>query len=487
MSNSFIDAISDETTKTFTENGSLTYNTSLSANVDLFFMGSALRGKQPKFIVDLFIKAYIENKDMALANLWYLRDIRNGQGERQSARNILKYIGTNYNELITNDFLNKIVQYGRYDDILTLLSTNTDIVIGYINDELKKNNSLLAKWLPSINTSSNKTKSLGHLVRKKLGLSCVEYRKLLSKLRKEQKLVETALSTKQYSSIQYDKVPSQASLKYRLAFARNDGERYLKYIENVKNGKTKINTATLTPVDIVKNYTKNGYSIVNNRPENEDVLNTMWNNLINVFSDNFENSIVVADTSGSMFDTYNNTSVKPIDVSLSLALYIAERNKGLFHNKFMTFSANPTLQTIKGSSLYEKLMNLNMSDWDMNTDLDKVFKVILNACKLHNVPESDCPKRIYIISDMEFDGSVNYNKTTYDRIASYYNDAGYKMPEVIFWNASARQNNVPVRFNQQGVGLISGFSPNILKYILNENDISPEKIMLNVLRNYLDK
>ena len=483
MSNSFLQAIEEETTKTYTENNSLTYSTSLNCNVDLFFQGSALRGKQPQFIINLFSKAYIENQDLALANLWYLRDIRNGQGERQTARNIFNYIGENYKEIITIEFLDKIAKYGRYDDILSLLNTNEDIVIQYIKSELEKNNSLLAKWLPSINTSSKKTIAYANKVRKGLGLNCGEYRKLLSKLRKEQHLVETSLSSKNYKSINYENIPSKAGLKYMSAFMRNDNKRYTKYLENVKEGRAKINTSVLTPVDIVKDYTKSSWTLM--KPDNDDILNTYWNKLPDVFEGKFENSIVVADVSGSMYDSLFG-SMKPMSVCLGLALYIAERNKGLFHNHFMTFSEHPQLQYIRGETLFDKLTYLEKSEWGANTNLDKVFEVILESCIKYDVPVEEAPKRIYIISDMEFDASVGSNKTTYERIIYSYNKTGYKIPEVIFWNVNARNRNIPVRFNEQGTALISGYSPNILKYILTEKDITPEKIMLSTLKNYID-
>lgn len=482
--NAFTSALKDKVTESRTLNGSLTYSTSLSSNVDLFFLGSALRGQSESRITDLFAKAMAEDSKIAMANLWYIRDIRGGQGERQQARNIVKYLATNYADLITVEFINKLVNYGRYDDILILLDTHKELVIEYIRDQLSNENSLLAKWLPSENTSSVKTKIFAKIIRQGLGITSQEYRKILSQLRAKQHLVETALTNKDYDSIQYDHLPSKAGLKYRKAFLSKDTERYKEFLTAVNSGEKKINTGTLTPVDIVNKYFAKGMSC--DRPSDDAVLNTMWNNLPDVFNGEYENSIVVADTSGSMTISYYDTSVRPLSVCISLAMYIAERNKGLFKDTFMTFSGTPELQEVKGRDLFEKINNLRKADWAGTTNLDAVFDIILRACCEHNVSADECPKRIYIISDMEFNSCVRSNATTMNRIRQKYIDCGYEIPQIFFWNVNSKTNNMPVRYNENGVGLISGFSPIILRYILNKENVTPEMIMMETLQRYLD-
>lgn len=487
--NAFTSALKNKTTETYTLNGSLTYSSSLNANVDLFFLGSALRGQTEDRITSLFAKAMVENADLALANLWYIRDIRNGQGERQQARNIVKYLGQNYPNLITVEFLQKLVNYGRYDDILTLLETHNSLIIEFIRERLANEDNLLAKWLPSENTSSKKTKEYAKKIRQGLGISSVEYRKILSQLRAKQKLVETTLTNKDYDALEYEHIPSKAGLKYRKAFLNHDAERYKSYLNQVNSGEKKINTGTLTPVDIVGKYFQNAYgwySSTCSRPSDDKVLNTMWNNLPDVFDGKYENSIVVADTSGSMLTSYGNTKVKPLSVAVSLAMYIAERNKGLFKDTFMTFSTTPQLQEIKGKDLFEKINNLSSADWHGSTDLDAVFDTILRACCEHNVEEDECPKRIYIVSDMEFNGCVKSNATTMNRIREKYIECGYQIPQIFFWNVNSKTDNIPVRYNEGGVALISGFSPNILKYVLKTGEISPQSIMLDTLSKYMD-
>lgn len=482
MNNTFINSLKEETTETETLNGSKTYSTSLSANLDLFFLGSALRGQEKDKILDLFTKAFAENKELAIANLWYLRDVRGGQRERQQARNIINYLGKNYNGIITKDFLKKIVNYGRYDDLWILLKTNKELIIEFIKECLDNNNSLIAKWLPSENTSSEETRYIAKIIRSGLKMSSKDYRQLLSKLRKQQNIVETKLTNKDYDKIDYEHVPSKAMLKYRKAFLEKDKERYNKFMNDVSNSVKKVNTATLTPVDIVDKYI-----FVNDcRPADDKVLEMLWKNLPDMFEGKKENSLVIADVSGSMFGGYNNTSTLPISVSISLAMYIAERNNGIFKNTFMTFSSRPKLQEIKGDDLFTRIQNLSQTEWGCSTDLDAVFDKILNACLKNNVPAKECPKRIYIISDMEFNYCCNSDKTTFERIKRKYADANYKIPEIFFWNINTKTKNCPVRFNEKGVALISGFSPNILKYILGKDNITPEKIMMDVLKKYME-
>ena len=468
-------AIQEETTKTYTENGCPTYSSSLNYNVDFFFMAGASRGQRDR-VLDMFIKAYIENNDIALANLFYLRDCRNGIGERDLTRAILKHIGINYPNIVSTSFLDKIVEYGRVDDILSLMNSDETYktVIQYIKENIENNNSLFGKWLPSENTSSAKTKALAKKVREGLGLTSKEYRHILSTLRKEQHLIETAMTNKDYSNVKYESLPSQAHFKHISAFKRNDADNYTKYIESLQKGEKKVNTSTLVPVQIGEKYI---YTC--GRPVNDNVLNEMWKNLPDMYEGREENALVVCDTSGSMFGM-------PLSVAVSLSLYIAERNKGKFHNEFITFSEHPNFQEIKGNDLYEKFNSIVNANWGMNTNLEAVFNLILNSCKKNNIPESECPKRIYIISDMEFDSCCGYSdKTMFENIKIKYNQAGYKLPQLFFWNVNSHQNNVPVRYNQQGVALISGYAPNILKYIIGKEDISPENIMMDTLKRYM--
>lgn len=492
--NTFLNELENETNKTYTENGALTLESTKSANVDLFFMGSALRTRNEQDIISLFAKAYAENKDLAIKNLFYIRDIRGGQGERRAFRLCLSFLAKNYQ----HDFIKiakLIPEYGRWDDLISLLDDDslesvwlargdielnvTTAILSIITKQLDVDAttdtpSLLAKWMPSVNTSSHKTRKLAKKISELLCCTESHYRKVLSTLRAKIKLVEQQMSAKDWEHIEYKNVPSRAAMLYSKAFYKHDVERYAEYIESVKSGKSTINASTLYPYDIVSKYSRGHF-----RPENDSTLQALWQNLPDYFAGSTENSICVVDTSGSM-------SGMPLNVAISLGLYVAERNKGTFKDSFITFSAQPKLQKIVGNDLFEKISNLSRANWDTNTDFQAIFDLILDAMQKPNVSKEDLPSRIYIISDMEFDSADNYTQekeTNFEIIRQKYIDAGFEMPVLFFWNVNSHQNNVPVTFRQEGVGLISGCSPSIFKYVLGKSVDNPEQIMLEVLYN----
>ena len=418
----FIDAISN---LTYTENGALTHESSLSANVDLFFHGAAIRKSKPEQIVEYFNAAFKEDPTLALRILFYLRDIRGGQGERKVFRIALKDFLMNHSEWISEKNLLLIPEYGRWDDLVymideeninsekyhKLIETIRFILQKQLKEDLASarkqlpNISLLGKWLPSINTSSKKTRNQGRLIAKLLGFSEKEYRKTLSELRKALSIVETKITNGEYNDIDYSKLPSLAAIKYVNAFHRHDDERYNQYLSDLSNNKTgvKINTSTLYPADIV-------HKILRLR-KSDDTMEQAWKNLPD-YVDNLT-GLVVADTSASMLGT-------PIEVCLSLAVYIAERNKNeAFKDYFITFSGNPQLQKIEGNSLHEKIHNLKNAEWNMNTNLQRVFDLVLDRAKAKNVPQEDMPQALIIISDMQFDCACTY-RTNFEVIEKRY-------------------------------------------------------------------
>lgn len=447
----FLDKVNTEMNKTETENGATTLRTSNNPLIDFFALAGATR-KNPELGLDLFLKAWAFNKLHTLRILFYLRDIREGQGERELFRNCLRYLSNNEPQVIQK-IITHIPEYGRWDDLLVI---NTETILPIIKDQLREdlktdNPSLLAKWLPSENTSSNKTKALAKTLIKALQTTSREYRKLLSTLRAKITLVEQKMSKKEWNTIDYDKVPSQASLKYRKAFSRNDEERYSKFLEQVDKGEKKINTATLYPYQVYKAADSVG-------------AEQLWANLPDYTQG--KNAIVVADVSGSMMGD-------PMAVSVSLALYFAEHNKGIFKDHFITFSSNPTLQKINGKTLKDKMNSIERAEWKFSTNIYKVFECVVNA----GATQEEMPETIYIISDMEFDEAIE-NKTNFQAIKDLYTAKNLKLPNLVFWNVDARNKQVPVEFSQEGVTLISGLSPTAFK--LAVENITPEQLVDNI-------
>lgn len=482
--NKFIEELEKETTKAYTQNGALTYSTSLNRNVDFFFSMAAMKNASYHSIVSSFIAAYTEDPKIAMANLWYLRDIRNGAGVKRCSEIIYRYLAENHPEELD---LSKMVEYGRWKDIMFLLETTMqpkviDFIKKQFDEDMKAEHpSLMAKWLPSYRCHNESRHNQSLILIARLFKCSKHYRKTLKALRTKLKIVEHNISEKNYKDINYNEVPSRAMYVYSKAFNRNDGERFSEYLENVKKGTDKINTSTLTPVDIVSKYITSYGSLNHKRPENEEVLDTLWNNLKDVYGDKTENSLVIADTSGSMC----SGTPMALAISISLAMYMAERNKGAFHNYFMTFSNHPILQKIVGNTIYDKLRSfrtINVS----NTDLMAAFSAILDVAVKNNLSQDEMPEKLYIISDMEFDDATSKNdKTNFEAAKQKFAEAGYVLPQIVFWNVDAKTHNVPVRFNEEGVALISGFSVNILKSILKMEKLNPYDLMMKALTPYL--
>lgn len=475
-----IDSINSEQSNTFTTNGAATFSSSLSHNLDLFSLGAACRNKTSSEKIQLFSKAFNEDKLIALKIMFYIRDCRGGQGEREFFRVCLKWLASNYPKDVERNMEN-IVKFGRYDDLFILRKTPVEnqmlnYIISIWKSDIKayKNRghvTLLAKWMPSESASSRKTITLAKWFIQKFNISERSYRKTLTYLRKYINIVEAKMSKKEWDKIDYSTVPSSASLIYKNAFQKHDAERYQYFLEQVKKGKAKINSKTLYPYDLVKHYIGSSYIKknynTNHRPD--PTVEAQWNALPDYFEGKQENSLCVIDTSNSMCG-------RPLAVALSLGIYTAEKNKGLFHNHFITFSKRPTLQKIVGNSLLEKIRNLETYDWDMNTNLVATFELILSAAKKNNVARENMPKKLYIITDMEFDYCVT-GQTAYNTMKEMYRQSGYSIPNVVFWNVDSKSKNIPVRYNQKGVALVSGFSPAIYKILAGAKIKSPLDIM----------
>jgi hypothetical protein len=439
---------------TLTANGMVTNSTSLNSNVDMFFLAGASRNISEKDIEILFQKAIIENPLVALKTLFWARDARGGAGERRFFRICSKFLNKNYFSHLEKN-IKFIPEYGRWDDIFEL---DEKIVLPLIKEGLDNKNGLLAKWLPRQNDFASK-------VRKFMGLNPKEYRKLVVGL---SNTVEQKMCAKEWDAITYPHVPSVAMNKYRSAFLKNDVNRFNEYISLVLEGKEEIKAGVLFPHQLYQAYKKG---------ENKKAVEAQWMNLIDYMADSNERIIPVCDVSGSM-TTGNGL---PMDVSVSLGVYISERNQSIFKDAFITFSTKPKMQYLKGS-LYEKLRQLETADWGGSTDLEAVYKLILTKATENKISESEMPTKILIISDMEFNSCTqNRSETALKMIQRMYYDAGYKLPELIFWNVNGRVGNVPADSSQKNVGLVSGFSPSILKSILQGSIESPEGLMLKTV------
>ena len=472
-----------QTENTFTENGMTTNSSSLNDCVNLFFQVGAMRGKDKQLVINAFVKAYSENPLVAMRLLFWARDVRGGAGERKIFRDIINYIANTQTESFSKN-LSYVPEYGRWDDLLQLVGTKLENqALELIKGGLDSGNGLCAKWMPRPNVSNREKKRQYVALRKYLGLSPKEYRKLIVGL---SKTVEQLMCSKNWSAIEYSKLPSKAMSDYMKAFSRNDLERFQAYLTSLEKGETKINAGAVYPYDITKNL-KHGIS---------RGADAQWNALPNYMKDSKEILLPVVDVSGSMeCPAGGSKSVTCMDISISLGLYISERNEGKFKDAFITFSSEPQLQILKGS-LSERYKQLQSSEWGMTTNLEAVFKLVLNQAVKHNVPESEMPTMILILSDMEFDAATGANggrlwgertpawtPTAQKMIEQMYSDAGYNMPKIVYWNLNARNDNYPVKYDTQGTALVSGFSPALLTSLLAGKDFTPEIMMLDVVNS----
>ena len=471
--------LKNEANLTHTENGAVTYQSTQSECLDLFATIGALRRESDEKITNRFLRAYAENADLAMKTLFFARDIRGGIGERRVFRTILKWLAHNEPQSVEKN-IPYIAEYGRYDDLLALMGTKCEReALAYIKKQLEadckaleagESVSLMAKWLPSVNASNDDAIRHAKHIARALGMNDAQYRKTLSALRATISIIENNLREKDYT-FDYAKQPSKAMLKYRKAVLRNDGERYTAFIDRVAEGAEQIHAGTLTPYEIITPFFKRDI-----RAEERKAID-VTSNAQEDFTGG-ENALVVIDGSGSM---YGGSDPIPATVALSLGIYYAERNTGAFHNHFITFSENPRLVEIKGKDIFEKVRYSHQFNEVANTNIQRVFELVLKAAVENHVPQEEMPAKIFIISDMEFDYCTeDCSLTNFEYAQKLFSEHGYQLPDLVFWNVNSRNRQQPVRVNAQGVALVSGFNARIFS-MLKSGILSPFALMMDVL------
>lgn len=488
------ETLNEEMNVSITENGAVGYRTTGKSLLDINFAVASMRSMSEQQIVDKFVKAFYEDKLLAVKWLFFCRDVREGIGERRLFRICMKYLSETHRD-IANAVIELIPEYGRFDDMWCLLDTDLkDDVINFIKNQLtedmrnmkeNKNISLLSKWMPSKNASSKETKRLADIIKDGLGITPRSYRKMLSTLRSYLNIVETHMSKKEWSEIDYATVPSRANLIYNSAFLRNDEERRRKYLESLQKGETKINAGVLFPHDIVHKYMTGSFWNVRVASYDDTTLEELWKALPD-YVNGSGNTICVADGSGSMTCEVGSGNVTALDVANALAIYFAERSSGQFKDTYITFSQRPQIVDLsKGKSLREKIEIALRYNEVANTNIEAVFNLILQTAINKNMTQDDLPQNILIISDMEFD-SATYerngkpNQKLFNVFADRYAEHGYKLPRLVFWNVNSRTGTIPVKENELGVALVSGFSPAIVKMVLS-NSTDPYECLLEQL------
>ena len=485
-----LEYMKQEANRTLTENGAAAFASTGSDCLDLFAAIGALRRESEAEIISRFVHAYTENADIAMKLLFFARDIRGGLGERRVFRVIFNWLAANEPGSVRKN-IEYVAEYGRYDDLLAFLGTPCEPeMLSMLGKQFAEDMaalkagravSLLGKWLPSVNASSARAKAQGKQIAKALGLAETEYRKALTALRAQIRIIENNLRMKDYS-FDYAKQPSKALFKYRQAFIRNDWERYNAFLDTAIAGKTPLHADYVAPYELVapclsgNQYANDGSFMKKITSSEKEVLNATWNALPDFGGQ--ENALAVIDTSGSMY-CYGKPI--PAAVALSLGLYFAERNTGLFKNHFIEFSARPQLIAVKGDTFADRLRYIASFNEIANTDLEAVFDLILRAAVKNQVPQAELPAKLIIISDMEFDACVdNAQVAVFQRARERYEACGYQLPRIIFWNVASRHRQQPVTQNEQGVALVSGVTPRLFSMVAGEI-LSPYAFMMEVL------
>ncbi len=484
--NTLLNAMIDATNYTLTENGALTHKTTRSDLLDMFAMGGSMRNRFDADIILMFQKAYAEDPIYALKCLFYLRDIEKGQGERRFFRTCIHWLADQDSDAAKRN-LRHIPLFGRWDDLYAFVGTKLekeafDFMKEQLSlDILSKTPSLLAKWLKSENTSSKESRALGHKTREAFGMTHKQYRKTLSLLRERINIVERLMSENRWGEIEFDKIPSRAGLIYRNAFARHDIERLAQNVEAqsykdfITDDTKKVNAKVLNPVDIANEIIYEGYSM---DEIERAALDKYWNNLKDYYNGREETGIAICDVSGSMMG-------QPLSAAVSMSAYIAERGKGPFKDHFITFSNDPKLVKFEGVDVFDKFKRAITAEWGGSTNVEAAMNLILNTAVNNNVPAEDMPEVLYIFSDMEFNyclkcgepskdlwgrscKDVENPETFFESLEKRWEECGYKLPRVIFWNLDARQENIPALGSR--FSYVSGFSLNMMEAIFSGKD-----------------
>lgn len=504
--NKFMSGLQSANNVTLTTNGAIARKTTNSDLLDLFGMGAAYRQRSDEDCILLFKKAFEENPVYALKCLFYIRDVRGGQGERRFFRVVMKWLAKNETDTVLRN-LRSVPEFGRWDDLYVFVGTPVEAeAMKFIKEQLAldvqcKAPSLLAKWLKSENTSSSDSVRLGNITRKYLGMSHKQYRKTLSILRTRINVLEKLMSENRWDEIEFDKIPSRAGMIYKNAFARHDLERMKSekavqsYEDFAKDTTTKVNAKALYPYEVVAEATKvmkcdsyGWYGSCRRAPipmddTNRLMVNKYWENLADYFKGAAFDGLAVVNTSGSMT---GSSASAPINVAISLGLYCAEKARGPFAGHYVSFSSRPQLIATEGVDFCDKVKRIYETNLCENTNIEATFDMLLDTAIRNNCTQDDLPKNLIIISDMQFDQARGYwgrkpdgsVRTLMESIEAKWNAHGYQMPTLTFWYVNAFQQNVPMEM-KDGVNFVSGMSPSLFEQIMsgkNGYDLMMDKL-----------
>jgi hypothetical protein len=443
------------TNQTFTENGAYAYKSSNSAVLDLFSMGITSEDKK-----DLILNALGEDTVLAIKTILYSRDVRAGMGNRDIFTAFFDVVDVKSNIDLVAKVINHLPDIGYWKDLVNLLTKSVildTIILQRIKQGLEDKDNLCAKWMPRQGHKAS-------IIAKYLNLSRGDYRRYIVSL---SSTVEQQMCANEWERIEYSKVPSIANRKYSTAFFRHDEARRQQFLNDALAGKAKMNSSVLYP-----------HQIIRLRQTSVDTANALWSQLPN-YMEKAVNVLPIIDTSGSMYTQAIGTEGSCLDVALGLGLYFAEHNTGTYKDLWMNFSNSPKAYYLEGETLAERINNLDFDNWGMSTDINKAMEFVLKAAKDN---PKDTPKMILIVSDMSFNSCTHY--TNYEYFKKQFKEAGVEMPSIVFWRVNVNLDKVqPITKDEKNTILINGYSPSILKSLLNLDiaNYNPYTAMLELL------
>jgi len=433
---------------TTTTNGAIQHPTSNDECVDLFSKIGSMRHWSRNGVLEYFERAFEHNPELTTRITYWARAAREGSGERKTFYTILDEIARTSPDFIS-DNARTLAQIGYWKDLIGYCDIPG--VLSVFAQAIKDGDRLANKWAP-------RKGEVAKQLRDELGYTNKEYRKWL---KKHSDTVETLMSEKDWNQIKYSSVPGSAMRKYNTAYSRNDSQRF----EDWKNdSNSKASVSATYPHQVLK-------------CNDSALADKLWDNLPDYLSESDENILPMIDVSGSMWGT-------PLDVAMSLGMYLAERTKGEFKDMFLTFSEHPELVRLVGDSVIERISNISQADWGMNTNFEKAYTKILELATKHDVDPDSMPTMLLVLSDMQFDASQLHSggewKTHFSWMEDEFKEAGYKMPKIVFWDLNAEPGQ-PAKCSDGNVAMISGFSPAIMKAVLNAEEFNPIDVMLEAL------
>lgn len=457
----------------YTDNGRIQHVSTGSPVLDLFSMIGSVRAgmdKKNKNISDVsneFRMAFEYDPVNAIRVLLWARDVRGGAGEREVVRRLLKSIENTHTNVVIR-LLPKLVELGRWDDILVFDNERVNkVAYEMLRQAIATGDGLAAKWAPR--EGSRQLKGVAAKLRQAWGMTPRQYRKFITIVTD---VVEQDMSSKDWKAINYEHVPSLASIRYRKAFERNDAKRYAEFNKKVESGEAKVNAAAVYPHQITYQISQQGVT---------PVLEKMWAELPDYM--NGKNILPMVDTSGSMTWCPQAGAENMIHIALGLGLYLSMKTKGKFKDHFVTFNEKPDMRSLSGS-LGNRMRDIRYWDVGYNTNFSAAFQLILDTAVKYGVPQEEMPEALVVLSDMEFDEAAGYdsNILVKDEIKQAYARAGYNMPGMIMWNLTPTKRS-HVKADDRGFVSVSGFSPSIMKAVLSGDfdTVTPLSMMMDAI------